>query len=223
MWTNFFKKPRDLLLGYSFLNRSKKVRTQYAAMPWNKVYDLIEFICNHSNWERRLGHNLINKFIKSCNKILEEKISGYRIIDDNVVPITSKTELNEIEQALQAPMTNIGNHLKRALELLSDRDNPDHPNSVKESISSVEAICRKVVGSENLTLGQALNAMKKLKPFDLHPSMINAISNFYGYSSAVGGARHAMHNDGEKISFAEAKFFSSVLLGLRKLSYSKKR
>jgi hypothetical protein len=71
--------------------------------------------------------------------------------------VTSKEEISEIEEALiqgkkQSPEIV---HLTTVLYLLSDRKHPDYRNSIKESISSVEAICRKI-GGNKATLGKAL-------------------------------------------------------------------
>ncbi len=41
-------------------------------------------------------------------------------------------------------MVNI--HISKAITLLSDRDKPDYENSIKESISAVEALCEVITG-----------------------------------------------------------------------------
>ena len=206
LWTDFFKRLRDEMTDLYFEDELEHIKMRYFKMSWNQIFDLIEFICKR-NYELQLEDSSIQKFIHECNRILEEEVSGYRIIDSNVMPITSHTELTEIEHALQTPMTNVNNHLKLALEKLSDRSNPEYSDSIKESISAVEATCRKIVGNESLTLGRALTAMKKMKQLNLHPSMINAFSNMYGYTSGDSGIRHAMHDSGRHITFADAKFF----------------
>ena len=151
--TDFFKIPIDQLEIYQL---NDEIRSRYFEMQWNQVFDLIEFICKRDNGQWNIDWHYLEKFINRCNRILEEEVSGYRIIENNVVQITSKTELDAIEQALQTPMMNVVHHLQRALELLSERKNPDYSNSIKESISAVEAICRKIEKNDNLTLGQAL-------------------------------------------------------------------
>ena len=204
--TDFFKLPIDQL--GAFLR--DEIRSRYFAMRWNQVFDIIEFICKHDNGQWYIDWQDLKNFINRCNRILEEEVSGYRIIENSVVQITSKTELDAIEQALQTPMMNVGHHLQRALELLSERKNPDYSNSIKESISAVEAICRKIEKNDNLTLGQALKIMKKNNKLNIHPSMINAFSNMFGYTSGSSGIRHAADDRRRDIPFAEAKFFLVV-------------
>ena len=53
------------------------------------------------------------------------------------------------------PTKKATNHLEKALILISNRESPDYANSIKESISAVEAICSEILGKSD-TLGSAL-------------------------------------------------------------------
>lgn len=101
------------------------------------------------------------------------------------------TEIKCIEQAQQTPYNSINVHLKKATELFSRRPLPDYENSIKESISAVEAVCSIITGlsGKNATLGKTI---KKLKDYGvhIHPSMENAFSSMYGYTSDEDGIRH---------------------------------
>lgn len=78
--------------------------------------------------------------------------------------------------------------LDRAVELLADRTTPDYPNSIKESISAVEAIVKKITGEGTLGAG-----LKKLEAAGLtiHPALRGAWSQMYGWTSDDNGIRHA--------------------------------
>jgi hypothetical protein len=94
-------------------------------------------------------------------------------------------------------------HLHRALELLSDRKNPDYRNSIKESISAIESLVENTLGQKG-TLGELI---KKLdSEITLHPALQKAFSSLYGYTSNEAGIRHAMM-DSKEIFFEDAKFF----------------
>jgi hypothetical protein len=123
----------------------------------------------------------------------------------NVTQITSDEEIGEIEQALDAPkgLKPVRTHLRRALELMSDRESPDYRNSVKESISAVEAICNLIAGDTKATLGQALKEIEKIVA--LHPSLRSAFDKLYGYTSDAEGIRHALLEE-PNLSFEDAKF-----------------
>lgn len=77
--------------------------------------------------------------------------------------ITSKQEIIEVEKAMDSANGPVLKHLEQALQLLSDKKNPDYRNSIKESISAVEAICQKITGKPNATLGDALNIIRDKK------------------------------------------------------------
>ena len=100
--------------------------------------------------------------------------------------------------------SSVRQHLKRSLELLSDRKNPDYRNSIKESISAVEAICQIISGKAKATLPDCLKALKEQKP--MHPAFEQALIKQYGYTSDEGGIRHALSDDSSSPSYADAKF-----------------
>jgi len=104
---------------------------------------------------------------------------------------------------ISKPLRGIHAHLKRALDLLADRKSPDYRNSIKESISAVEAICNLIAGKKKATLGQAL---KKIEDkVGLHPALKSAFSSLHGYTSNAEGIRHALLDE-PNLSFEDAKF-----------------
>ncbi|MFH1639453.1 MAG: hypothetical protein ABIB93_03970 [Chloroflexota bacterium] len=75
---------------------------------------------------------------------------------------------------------------------LSDKTSPDYRNSIKESISAVEAICRAITGNDKATLGEALKIIQEQGKLNLHTALKQAFSNLYGYTSDAEGIRHAL-------------------------------
>jgi hypothetical protein len=118
---------------------------------WFEMYNLLEFIVK--NYDIREQEKI--DFRQIINKTLEENLSAYRFIDDNLVALTSEVEISAIEDALDisTPLAPIKIHLIRALELFSDRKSPDYRNSIKESISAVESCCKFICGDDKATLG----------------------------------------------------------------------
>jgi hypothetical protein len=96
--------------------------------------------------------------MKACNHFLERENSSYRFLDGKIVEISSSDELQEIESAIErsTPYYGVKQHLRSAISMLSDRENPDYRNSIKESISAVESLCKTVSGNDKATLGSAL-------------------------------------------------------------------
>lgn len=92
--------------------------------------------------------------------MLERELSGYRFVGEYITRITNPIEIEEIEHVFevthQKKLSGVDEHIKAALAKLSDRKNPDYRNSIKESISAVESICKMIAGDPKATLGDAL-------------------------------------------------------------------
>ena len=206
LWIEFFEQPSDANPARTFNDpaRGKKafldyLRHWYFAATWDEIYSIIEKIAC-------IEARLVKNFIKECNAALEQEMSGYRIINGIVTPITAEAEIKEIEEAIKNTdkHTPVNKHLKKALDFFSDRVAPDYRNSIKESISAVEAYCCIVTGKKNATLGDAIGAAEKL--FNIHPAMKKAFACLYGYTSDSGGIRHALTEDDVAPDFEDAKF-----------------
>jgi hypothetical protein len=162
------------------------------------VYDFLEFLVHtFSRQKPRLPDYL--------NTILTRELAGYRFIDGHVVDITDEQERAMLEEALgDTTFVAVSAHLARALELLSDRTNPDYRNSIKESVSAVEAMARIIADAPKATLGEALKVLERVG--HLHPALKEAFSKLYGYTSDEQGIRHAMLDE-PNITQADAKYF----------------
>ena len=153
--------------------------------PWYFIYDFIEKYLDMADEKTR------TKMVPVFNKILEEETAAYRIVGTKVIPITNEAEIETVNQASFTPFDTVNTHISKALNLYADRKNPDYENSVKESISAVEAMCCIITGTsgKQATLG---NAIKKLKGagVHIHPAMERAFDALYGYTSDENGIRH---------------------------------
>jgi len=201
MWFSYFKKPIDNL-GKPWLKSYNETRQYFFKCYWWEVYDFIEFCANNSDDDEV---NL--KFMESCNSILKRELSAYRFVGGKIAQITSEEEISEIEEALDIPdsLKSIKIHIKTSLDLLTDRTSPDYRNSVKESISAVEAICKLIVNDSKATLGQAIGTIDKEKKLKMHPSLGLAFKNIYSYTNDSDGIRHAL-KDEPNLDFEDAKF-----------------
>ena len=165
--------------------------------PWYEVYNLIEFFANKFPEDGRNAN-----FVNECNAIFEHELSGYRFVGTFITQITSKEEISEIEEALTSPFKIVNTHIENALRLMSDKTNPDYRNSIKESISAVEATCNLLAGKK-ITLGQCLKEIKE--KVGLHGALEKAFSSLYGYTSEAEGIRHALLDE-PTLNFEDAKF-----------------
>lgn len=198
LWHGLFKRPIDTR-SEDWNDALKYIRKHFFACSWAEAYDFIEFTANNYPDTR-----LNNEFMETCNAVLKQELSAYRFVGNSLAQITSEEEISEIEEALAAsePLKNVTSHLKRSLELLADKKSPDYRNSIKESISAVEALCSLIAGSK-ATLGQAIKAVES--KVNLHPALKNAFSSLYGYTSDASGIRHALLEE-SNLDFEDAKF-----------------
>lgn len=199
IWVDHFKQPLDTLEN-AWSKTYKKIRKIFYNYKWYEVYDFIEFIVYSYPYK---DDN--QDFMDLCNSFLERELSAYRFIGGKITQITSEEEISEIEEALEIskPLKAVNTHLKTALDLLADRKSPNYRNSIKESISAVEAICNIITKEKNTTLGQAL---KKIEvEVGLHSALKSAFSSLYGYTSDADGIRHALLDE-PNLYFEDAKF-----------------
>ena len=180
VWCDFFKYRSDAAPNQ--LQCENPIREHFKNAQWNEVYDLMEFSTSN------LPPLLAEPITKQWNRVLEEETAGYRIIDGQLVEITATHEIREIEQALSSRIAAVQEHVHAALACLSDRDNPNYRNAIKESISAVESVCKLVTGEK--TLGAALKAIRD--KIQLHPALEKGFNALYGYTSDEGGIRHAL-------------------------------
>ena len=166
--------------------------------PWYKKLDLIEFVIKymiHESTEHNnpRGLELCHWFSDTLNKEFERLHYGYRIVSNKVAPITSETEIEAVEKALSESKDNIKVHLSEAIKLFSDKEHPDYRNSIKESISAVEALCRELTGKS--TLGNALNQLES-QGIAIQSQLKAAFTKLYAYTNQPDtGIRHSLMDD----------------------------
>lgn len=213
MGSDFCKALRADVLGYSVFLHSfdiirwdrefDRIDNVIAQAPYNEVLDVIEY-CYY--WVTHRSDPLIKTTWKNAfNMLFRQEYVGYRFVSDQIVPITDELEISEIEQACKTPFDGARAQLQKALGFLSDRENPDYKNCIKESISAVEATCRIITEKDSATLGEALKLLAK-HGLKLHPCLNSGIDKLYSYACDQGGVRHAEHEAESIVTFEEAKF-----------------
>lgn len=93
---------------------------------------------------------------EKANLYFEREYVGYRFVDGLIVPISDQHEIYAIEQTISSKYDVVREHILKANKLLADRIQPDYENSIKESISAVEALCKILTGvaGKEATLGK---------------------------------------------------------------------
>ena len=173
---------------------------------YGAVFTVLEYVVQNLDYYAG-KHYIINfPLFDLFNDLFEKEYVGYRFVNGIIVPITSIIEVEEIKAALSLPYDNVKKHLDKALALMSDRESPDYENSIKESISAVEAMCSIILGTSG-TLGAALKKIEKEKAVSIHPVLSEAFKKLYGYTSdSSSGIRHAAKIGGVDSTFQEARY-----------------
>lgn len=184
---------------------------------WKEVFELINDVIEHAVYNEVLdvfgyccvwlsrAFKLKNELYPKINRLFEEEHIGYRFLNGLITPITDEQELETVDEACQSPIEGCRKQIQKAVAFLSDRQNPDYKNCIKESISAVESLCQVIVGDDKATLGDAL---KKLEDngVQIHPALKQGFSKLYGYTSDQGGIRHAEGMFESNVTFEEAKY-----------------
>lgn len=204
LWINYFRKSISNL---PFISHYQN-QTFY---DFKLVLDEYEKIFYNSEWYESLDLiEQIGKYFpflhEQWNSAFEQEMSAYRFVNGEIIEINSKEEIAEIEQAINDndQFNAVKIHLETALTLMSNRENPDYRNSIKESISAIESIVKKIINDDKATLGQALKRVQERH--NLPNALKEAFNKLYGYTSDEGGIRHALTDDSIEVTYAEARF-----------------
>ena len=197
LYENFFIHTIGNMRSYSLKSVKNNIEQIYAKMDWANIYDLIEYISTKIRVNKK-------EFENEINMKLERNNSAYRLIEDNICPITNDLEISNIKEASHTMYDVVNVHIDKAIQLFSNKNNPDYENTIKESIVAIETLCSIIVGKKS-TLGDAL---KKLEDngISIHPALKASFDKLYGYTSDANGIRHAGDIGGKNSTFSEAKF-----------------
>ena len=196
-WKNYTTGIEDMMIE---MGLSYQFPTDVIIKEMNAV-ELRDYIIKSDKWY--CIYDFIERYLRICdgekeslmrnefNRILQDEAAAYRIVEKQVVPITNESELATIDEAMGTEYDSVNTHIAKALELYADRKSPDYENSIKESISAVEAICSIITGEtgKNGTLGNTITKLKN-KGVHIHPAMEKAYSALYGYTNDESGIRH---------------------------------
>lgn len=199
-WENNLIEPVDEIPQY-FSDTVKYLKKYFFNSKWYKSLELIEDIVNYGSDEVKY------EYLKNCNDYLIRENSAYRFVGNKLSQITSQVEIDAVENAMSITTDTYGGvneHLDRALILMSDKISPDYRNSIKESISAVESLAKKLSSKEKATLGEALNALES-KGIKLHGALKASFQSLYGYTSDAEGIRHALLDE-SNLSVDDAKY-----------------
>jgi hypothetical protein len=191
-----------------------KVKKLAFELPFNRLFDLVEFILRQPACPGSLARQL--------NKEFETYRAAYRIVEPgpSVVPIASEEEGRAVQQAFADlsgdEFSGARKHLRDAGIYLGQPGK--EAASVRESIHAVEAVCKVLGERPGATLTAALGRLRNIVP--MHASFAEALVKLYSYTNDEKGIRHALLDDEAKVDATDAQFmfgacasFVSYLIG----------
>lgn len=179
------------------------------SLPWYELFSLLE--CSWYFLRYNLAFEYANYLYSETNRIFERENYAYRMNHDtgDIIEVTSEVEIDSINEALRNPVDSVRTHIETAIKHLSaSQKAPDYRNSVKESISAVEACCRNITGET--TLDKAI-ARLEAKGVVINSEMKKGFAKLYYYTNdEATGIRHALMDDGNVPTSDEAIYMLVV-------------
>ncbi|WP_175550282.1 AbiJ-NTD4 domain-containing protein [Palleronia salina] len=210
IWFDFYRESIDEIPPFPDQARDK-IRGRFMDRPFPYCYDFLEFAVSLSpeRWRGDLERDL--------NAVLERERAAFRFIDGLLIQITDDSVLREIEAALtQSGSEGVREHLRRAAQLFSQRPEPDYRNSVKESVSSVEAAVQYLLEEKSSGVSKPLRQVVEV--LDIHRALADGFEKLYAYTSDDAGIRHGMlekkeiYQEDARYMLASCAAFSNYLV-----------
>lgn len=197
VWIKLLKLPLDLMPN-EWRDLKGQLRIRYFKFQWHEIYTFLEFIAPRLESLERGNER---RFVEYCNQVLKEEVSAWRFIRGYIVPISNEIEVQTIETAMSTPHEVVNKQFKTALASLSQKPEPDKRNCIKEAISAVESLVRKILAVESGTLGELIPDLQT--ELNLHEKYKETLRNFWLWTCDV--ARHG-EKDNDNLSVDDAKF-----------------
>jgi hypothetical protein len=209
----------DQISAYATEGRTT-LKGQWFQCDWLAFFDLFEFCVQLVARSERNRHGDPEAWFLLVNQLLEQQGCAYRFISQELAPITNPLEMRAVELAAECAIGSVSTHITEALKQLPPSPNASPRNSVKESISAVEATLKHLTGKQSASLGKGLDAFEA-KYGELHDSMRRGFEHLYAYTNQPEGIRHALVEGARDVTVDDARLmliqcsaFSNYLISI---------
>ncbi len=184
---------------FSRIRRS--LRDYLENQPFNRVFDLIQFVLRHPKCPPRFFGQMKTTFAE-CRLAYAIDVGPPRTIVPAVTPEEGTALVESLRELREAGLDGSAAHLRDASGCINAGD---WAGAVRESIHAVESVARQLDRAASRTLGPALDSLKRRGR--LHPALKKAFSELYGYTSDEQGIRHSrLDQTKSQVSQDEAVF-----------------
>ena len=164
----------------------KDLRTRIESLPFNKLFDLIQFVLRHPRCPRRFVTEMRSTFADSRLAYTID-VGPPPTIFPAATPEEGAAIVKSLQLLRQADLDGSAAHLRQASACINEGD---WAGSVRESIHAVESVARQLDPEAAQTLGPALKSIERRGA--LHPALKKAFDALYGYTNNEQGIRHAL-------------------------------
>jgi hypothetical protein len=193
------------------------IRERFFAAQFYQVYSFLEF-CGKLEIDC-FARKPRKDYWTLCNFVLERERSAFRFSGDTLVKISEQQHLEEIASAIsQDRSSGLREHVRKAAELYSKVPDPDYRNSIKESISAVEATVAFVVGRKTNGIAKPLKGIAE--QYGIHHALRDGFEKLYAWTSDDSGIRHRLManstvtQDEARYMLVSCSAFSNYLMAL---------
>ncbi len=200
LWIHHLKWPLDELSDtWSQIN--KRLRDYFFSALWHEVYDFIEYLTPEAD---RLRDSSSARFMGFCNGVLTRENAGFRFVSGRLVPITSDSEISEIEKALRSPSDAVRTHLQTAVMLIADKENADLDGATLASLQAVEAAVRLIDDDPNASFVEAMQRVRS--KVGLRCALDDNFLRLCGLTYNEAGFYHSLNEKPRQTSPDDARF-----------------
>ena len=160
---------------------------------YHEVLTFIEFILRNEDCSENLHKDLVDVFEKAPVAYFVDDKDGLPTIMPRVSREAGEATRQAIETLRKNSMEGAATHLRQAAKRINDArhiNDPQFADSVRESISAVESVARRIAPNEN-TLGDALKSLEK-KGLLKNNQLKKGFELIYAYTNSEEGVRHSL-------------------------------
>jgi hypothetical protein len=216
LWFDHFREPIDSIPTSPY-SSVQNIRDRFFGMKFFDVYRILEFCLalDLQYWAEKSKKN----FRDLCNSVFERERCAFRFSAETLIKISEPEQLHEVSLSIsQDKSAPLREHIRKASMYYSLTPEPDYRNSIKESISAVEATVAFVVGRKTTGITRPLKSIAD--KYEIHQALRDGFEKLYAWTSDESGIRHRLMGN-STVSQDEARYmlvscsaFSNYLMAL---------
>ena len=216
IWFNFLREPLDTRPADPEATLSY-LRNLFFRWEFHSAYDFLEFMASKNPAD---PNNSRKDYESYTNKVFVRERAALRFSDGILIQITDQDQLEEVTNAASNNASSaVAEHIRSAARLYSDPVSPDYRNSIKESISAVEAAVSYATGRKSSGITKPLKYVAER--YEMHQSLRDGFEKIYGWTSDASGIRHRLmdkstvNQDDARFMLISCSAFANYLISLK--------